>query len=270
MDEPGRRAPSLSGETRLFAILGDPIAQVKSPGGMTQGFAARGRDAILVPMHVASSDLAGVVERLARIRNFDGTIATMPHKFACFDLCASVGERARVLRAVNVMRRDHAGGWHGDMLDGLAFVAAIEAKGFAPRDRNALLVGAGGAGSAIGLALLEAGVARLAIHDSDPTRRAALIALLTRRAPGRVTVGTNDPASFDLVAHATPAGMHEDDPLPIDVARLSPGCFVGCLITAPAISPLVAAARAKGCATSSGGDLYEASQRLMLDFFIGV
>ena len=61
--------------------------------------------------------------------------------------------------------------------------------------------------------------------------------------------------------------MSPADPLPVDVERLAPGTFVGCVITAPAVSPWIAAARARGCGRSMvGADMYRAVQTLMLDF----
>ncbi|MFX5574779.1 ThiF family adenylyltransferase, partial [Acinetobacter baumannii] len=79
------------------------------------------------------------------------------------------------LGAVNILRRTPDGGWFGEMFDGLGFVGGVRARGGEPGGKRALLVGAGGAGSAIALALVEAGVRELAIHDEDGLRRDALI-----------------------------------------------------------------------------------------------
>ena len=62
--------------------------------------------------------------------------------------------------------------------------------------------------------------------------------------------------------------MKPADPLPVDVARLSPRTFVGCVITAPAISPLIAAARERGCNTSTGTEMYGALQSAMVEFLL--
>ena len=51
-------------------------------------------------------------------------------------------------------------------------------------------------------------------------------------------------------------GMRADDPYPVDVTRLTPATFVGDVVTKPAVPPLVAAARAAGCATSTGADMF--------------
>ena len=259
-------AVAVNGATRLHIIVGDPIVQVQSPAGMTRAFAADGENAVLLPVHVTPSDLGALLAAISPVRNLDGIIATIPHKFACYRFCSSASERARFLGAVNIMRRTADGAWHGDMLDGLGFVGAIRAKGCEPRGLRALLVGAGGAGSAIAYSLLEEGVGELAIHDADPARRDALIARLAKMAKVPVIAGSSDPAGFGLVVNASPAGMQPGDPYPVDPARLAPATFVGCVITAPEVSPIVAAARALGRNASTGIDMYNAAQKMMLDF----
>ena len=261
--------PAPSGGTRLYVIVGDPIAQVRSPAGVSAAFAARGHDGILVPVRVAPTDLPDFLSVATRLKNLDGIVVTIPHKFACYQACASATERAHFLRTVNLMRRRADGSWHGDMVDGLGFVGAARAKGIDPKGMRALLVGAGGAGSAIALTLVEAGVSELAIHDSASERRDTLIGRLNGLGKAPVRVGTVDPAGFDFVANATPAGMKEGDPLPVDAARLAPSAYCGCVITKPEVSPFIAAARKAGCVTGTGTDMYQQHQGIMVDFLLG-
>lgn len=260
--------PAPSGATRLYVIVGDPIAQVRSPAGVSTAFAARGHDGILMPVQVAPTDLPDFLSVATRLRNLDGIVVTIPHKFACYQACASATERAHFLRTVNLMRRRADGSWHGDMVDGLGFVGAARAKGIDPAGMRALLVGAGGAGSAIALALVEAGVSQLAIHDSATERRDALIGRLNGLGKAPVRAGTMDPAGFDFVGNATPAGMKEGDPPPVDVARLAPSAYCGCVITKPEVSPFIAAARKAGCVTGTGTDMYQQHQGIIVDFLL--
>ena len=257
----------LNGATSVIGIAGDPIAQVKSPAGMTQGLAARGLNAVVVPFHVTRAALPEFMRGIALAGNVSGMIITVPHKLACHELCATTSPRSALLRAVNVMRRNADGTWHGDMFDGEGFVSSLRRAGCVPQGERVLLAGAGGAGSAIALALLEAGVAELAIHDSDTVRRDALIAQLAPVAGGRLRVGSPDPAGFGVVANATPAGMRAGDPLPVDVTRLSPSAFVGDVITVPAETPFLLAARALGCGTQGGIGMFNEVCALMLDFY---
>jgi shikimate dehydrogenase len=271
---PGMKSPTvsgtaLSGETRVIAIVGDPVAQVKSPAGVTRALVERGRNCVVIPVHVAPGDLDAFMRGAAVAKNFDGIIATVPHKFAAFGYCSTASERARLLGAANVLRRSRDGAWHGDMLDGIAFVEAMRAAGCEPRGRRALLVGAGGAGSAIGLALLDAGVAELAVHDGDARRRDDLLARLATRPGAALGAGSADPTGYTIIANATPAGMRPGDPYPVEVDRLTPQMFVGDVVTEPAVPPLITAARRAGCATHTGSDMFAAGAVLVAEFMLG-
>ena len=259
----------LSGATRLHYIVGDPIAQVKSPAGVTADLQASGHQAVCVPAHVAPADLSAWLAGVSLAQNVDGVIVTVPHKFACHDLCATTSERAAFLHTVNTMRRNADGSWHGDMFDGLGYVTAMREKGCDPASKKALLVGAGGAGSAIAHALVTAGVSELALFDADDARRNTLVQRLAGMGRCPVGHGTADPSGFDIVINATPMGMRDGDPLPVDVTRLLPTTFVGCVITSPAVSPLVAAARAQGCHTMTGADMFARVRDLMVAFLLG-
>jgi shikimate dehydrogenase len=262
---------ALDGETRLHLILGDPIAQVKSPGGVTRSFAARGANAAMLPAHVVAEEFDDFLRGVGAARNLDGLTITVPHKFAAAAHCATLTERARLLGAVNVMRRNADRSWHGDMLDGAAMVAAIRAAGGELSGQHALLVGAGGAGTAIAQALLQAGVASLALHDADAARTEALLGRLQPVAGGtRLRALTAaEPEGCTLVVNATPAGMRPDDPIPVPAARLRAQMFVADVITAPEVTPLLAAARALGCGTSTGLDMFAAQVDLIADFLLG-
>ena len=205
-------------------------------------------------------------------QNLDSIVVTVPHKFACYGLCRSATERASFLGAVNLMRRNADGSWHGEMVDGPGFVGAVRANGGEPNGQRVLLIGAGGAGSAIALEMVEAGVRELAIHDADHKRRDALIAKLNTRKGANVMIGSTDPTGFDIVANATPAGMNAGDPYPVDVTKFTPAMFVGCVITSPPTSPptspMVAAARKVGCKTSVGLDMVKAELDMMVEFLV--
>ena len=255
----------LSGETRIHLIVGDPIAQVKTPAGLTRVFAERGADAICIPMQVPPRDFDAFMSAAKRVLNIDGIVITVPHKLAAVRHCDTLSERARILGAVNVMRREGDGRWFGDMVDGVALVAALHASGFDPMDRRALVVGAGGAGSAVALALMEAG-ARLSVCDVDTGRRDELV---KRLAPlGQVAAGSSDPSGFDLVVNATPMGMTPADPLPVDATRLASKALVADFVTKPAVTPLLEAARRRGSPIVTGEAIFRGD--ILADFFLRV
>ncbi len=259
---------TLSGATRVHVIVGDPISQVKSPFGVTQAFEAHGRDAVCIPAHVATKDLRQWFEGVSLARNVDGVIVTVPHKFDCHAWCATSSPRAQFLGAVNTIRRNADGSWHGDMFDGLGYVTAMQKHGCDLQGKRALLVGAGGAGSAIAHSLVLAGVSALAIHDENVERRESLIARLNSLQMGQVFTGSSSPAGFDVAINATPVGMRDGDPAPIDVDGITADMFIGCVITVPEVPPLIAAARAKGCKTSTGADMFVQVRELMVNFLL--
>jgi shikimate dehydrogenase len=76
-----------------------------------------------------------------------------------------------------------------------------------------------------------------------------------------------DPAGFDIVVNATPLGMKEGDPLPMDVSRISPSSFVGEVVMKQEITPFLAAARARGCAIQIGTDMLFEQIPAYLEFF---
>ncbi|MBB2164792.1 shikimate dehydrogenase [Gluconacetobacter sp. 1b LMG 1731] len=262
---------NIDGKTSIYPIIGDPIVQVKSPAGMTEAFQARGANAICIPAHVVPDDFAGFTRALLTMRNVGGFIATIPHKFTTAEICRSLSRRSRILGAANVARRARDGGWHGDMLDGAAFLQAQRNAGAEPAGASALLIGAGGAGSAIACALLEPGIADLGICDSDEGRVTRLIDRLAQgglAARARLHRAPADPEGYAMICNASPAGMRPDDPYPVRVDGLRADMVVGDVVTQPALTPLIAAARQKGCSTATGTQMYEVVQRLMLEFFL--
>jgi shikimate dehydrogenase len=261
--------PALHGATRIHVTIGDPIAQVKSPAGVTQGFFARGRDAIMIPLQVKPADVEDFFRLAKKLPTLDGIIITVPHKPFAFRHCDTTTERARVLEVCNVMRRDPDGRWFGDMTDGGGFVAALRANSFEPKGKRALQIGAGGAGSAIALALCTEGASALTLCDLDTGKRDALIARLGRHGHTVTAAGTPDPAGYDLIVNATPAGMKAGDPLPVDPAKLSASQFVADVITMPAVTPLLAAARTSACGTQTGVQMFEAQVDFITEFLLG-
>lgn len=259
---------TLNGATRVIAIIGDPIAQVKSPAGVTGSLNELGRNTVVVPIQVTTGDVDEFICGVSLAKNFDSIIVTVPHKFATYRHCATATERAHFLGAVNILRRNADGGWHGDMFDGMGFVGGIRAVGCKTEGQRALLIGAGGAGSAIALALLEAGVSELAIHDQDEKRRDALLGRLQATYGVKVTKGATDPSGFTLVVNATPTGMRAEDPYPLQVEKLTAQMFVGDVITSPVVTPLIEAARRVGCGTQVGVGMFTAELALMLDFLL--
>lgn len=257
----------LDGETRLFLIIGDPIGQVRSPRYLTEIVVQRGANMLVVPAHVTTADLPAFMDSVRLMRNLDGIIATIPHKFALLGYADAPSERAAFIGSANILRRSSEG-WTADNLDGVGYLDGISRLGFDIAGRRALLTGAGGAGSAIAYEILARGAAALAIHDIDTGRRDALVRRLAARFGERVGPGGTDPTGYDLVANASPSGMNPGDPLPVDAGRLAAGQFVADVITKPDVSPLVERARALGCRTMTGAGMFDAQAELLVDVML--
>jgi shikimate dehydrogenase len=260
----------LSGATRIYFIVGDPIAQVRSPAGVTAALRAAGRDALVVPAHVAPADLPVFFTGVKPMHNVDGVIITVPHKFSAAGYCTTLSDEAAFLGAVNTLRRMPDGHWHGGMFDGTGFVAALNDAGCEPTGKRALLIGAGGAGSAIGHALVSAGVGSLDVRDNDADRTTSLTGRLNALQRGKVGSAAADVEAhtFDIVVNASPLGMRADDPLPIDVSRLRPQTFVGDVVTKPPLTPFIEAARARGCPTVTGTQMFGRVCDRMVEFLL--
>ena len=146
---------------------------------------------------------------------------------------------------------------------------ALALKGVKLAGYKALLVGAGGAGSAIAYALATGGLRELAIHDQDTVRRDTLVQRLASLGQCKVVAGSSDPTGFDIAINATPIGMKEGDPYPIDASKFKPDMFVGCVITAPTVPPMITTARALGCNTLTGTEMFAQVKDLMVEFLMG-
>lgn len=257
----------ITGHTRLFGIVADPISHVKTPQGLNPLMRDRGVDGVLVPFHVSPPDLATFVHTLRALRNFGGAIVTVPHKTAIVALCDAVEPPAAAVGAVNCIRREDDGRIVGAILDGKGFVEGLRSEGIPVEGRSVFLAGAGGAASAIAFALADAGIGRLAIANRTRTRSADLAERLAIVYPVlAVDTAPASPAGFDLVINATALGLREMDPLPLDVTVLNGREIVAEIIMSPRTTPLLAAAAAKGCRIQYGQPMLDCQLELMADF----
>ena len=257
---------NLNGRTRLYPLLGDPIVYARSPDWLSKHMAKRGMNMISLPMEVPDGSLEVVMAGLAATKNVDGLSLTMPHKITGYAYCATVTETSRMLGVVSALRRNKDGSWHGHTTDGDAFVKAQIDNGARVKGARVLVLGAGGAGSAIVISMLDAGAAEVIVHDADEARARKIVDLLQGRAMDRVKVGSSDPTGFDIVSNATPMGMAEGDPLPLDPDKLAPAMFVGDVVAGHGETPLMKVAREAGCGTADGDAMVIAVLDVMCDF----
>jgi shikimate dehydrogenase len=219
-------------------------------------------------MDCSTPHFESLLRAVFSLGNIIGALITMPHKVAVVDLLDQVTATVRVAGACNAVRRTPDGRLEGDMFDGAGFVRGVIRKGFDPAGRRALVVGSGGVGRAIAASLAGAGVSAIALFDVNALAAEQLAARLSNHYPAiDVSTGSNDPAGFDLVVNASPLGMNDGDPLPVDVSRLTSRTFVGEVVMRHETTALLAAAQARGCQTQLGTDMLFEQIPAYLEYF---
>jgi shikimate dehydrogenase len=202
-------------------------------------------------------------------RNSPGCIVTVPHKSAAAALLDELTDRARLLGAVNMIRRTASGHLAGDMIDGLGFMEALARSGFDAKGKRAVVFGAGAVGRALLLSLTDAGVSRIAFHEPDDARRAALVELASAAGVGSrfSTDAAENLESADLAVNASPVGMNGDTAMAFDPARLPRHALVADVVTNPVQTPLLLASNAAGLRTQDGVAMSDAQLAMQLKYF---
>ena len=258
----------ISGHTTLLAHLGYPTHTFKAPLIYNPWFEAKGIDAVVVPMGVQAAHYPDFFRSLFSLTNIRGALVTMPHKVTTTELVDDMSRAARVAGAANAVLLRADGTLYADQFDGTGFVRGVLRKGFELQGRRALVVGNGGVGSPIAASLAEVGVATLALFDPNAEASTSLQRRLVEHFPDlEVRTGSADPDGFDLVVNASPLGMADDDPLPVDVTRLAPTTFVGEVVMRTRFTPFLQAARERGCPVQVGTDMLFEQIPAYLEFF---
>lgn len=256
---------TIDGLTRVIPHLACPSAHLKTPALFNARCAALGINAVVVPWEVAPGDLAATFAALRPARSVAGVIVTIPHKETASDHCDRLEGIAAELKVANIIRREADGRLTGAMLDGVGFLAGLRAEGIEPEGRRVLLLGAGGAATAIAQALVGAGVAELVIANRTAARGARLAARLIALTPGApVRPGPADGRGFALIVNATSVGLGGDPALPLPAETIDASSTVAEVIMAPAMTPLLIAAEARGARIHLGAHMLTAQ----IDAFI--
>lgn len=262
----------ISGSTRIFPVIACPVEQVRAPVLFNAYFARHDIDARVVPLKVEPDKYIATVRNLMAIENVGGIFVSIPHKPTSIAAVDEASPRASVAGAANVIYRDAGGKLHGDLIDGEGFVRALDrtraGTAFDYRQASALVVGSGGVGAAVAAALAARGIGRLAIFDTRLDAAAALCRRL-QTAFGHTQFLVREPsaAGYDLVVNCTPFGMHDDDPLPIDLAGVAPSCIVADCGMKIEMTRLLREAEARGCRIQKGKEMLIEQAPLYLELF---
>ena len=258
----------IDGNTRLIAHVGYLTSSFKAPMIYNPWFEAKGINAVVMPMGIKAEDYPSIIPSIFRLTNFHGALVTMPHKVTTVAMMDEVSVAARIAGACNAILLRPDGSLLGDMFDGEGFVRGVLRKGKQVTGASVLVVGSGGVGSAIAASFAGAGISRLGLFDVNAASCEALAGRLATHYPKlTLDIGTRDPQGYDIVVNATPIGMNDGDPLPMDVDRIDPRALVGEVVMKQKFTPFLRAARDKGCTVQVGTDMLFEQIPAYLEFF---
>ena len=258
----------IDGNTEIIAHIGYPTYAFKAPLIYNPWFDKVGINSLVVPMSCQIEPFPRFLRSVFNLGNIRGALITMPHKVSTVGLLDEVLPTAAIAGSCNAVRRLADGRLQGDMFDGEGFVRGIKRKGFEPKGRRALVVGAGGVGCAIAASLAAAGVLEMDLFDVNAASAQGLANRLLQHYPAMtIRTGHNDPAGFELLVNATPMGMKDGDPLPVDMTRLDPSTFVGEVVMKTDMTAFLTAAQALGCPIQIGSDMLYEQIPAYLEYF---
>jgi shikimate dehydrogenase len=253
----------MSGTRPYAEVIGDPIAQSKSPAIHTFWLERLGIDADYRAAHVTADGLPAYLAARRADPSWRGCNVTMPHKQAIIPLLDRIDPQAAAIGAVNTVVPEGDGRLAGYNTDAAGFLEPL-APLLDQRHlyRMARVLGAGGAARAIVSALAGRGF-HVVLAARDPTKAQALLAELAPKGDHHAVDLTHfaPPTDFafddragllDLVVNASPLGMAGQPPLAFDFSHAPPGSVVYDIVTNPLETPLLAEARARGFATVDG------------------
>lgn len=267
--------------TRYAEVIGDPIAQSKSPAIHNHWIKQLGIDAHYDREHVRADALADYIARRADDPQWAGCNVTMPHKLSVMEHLDTLDPLAKQIGAVNTVVREADGSLAGYNTDAAGFLEPL-AEDLAQQHyfRMARVLGTGGAARAIVAGLLEHGIT-VVLAGRDPAKARAMLDELDPG--GQHHVAPLDHFSdatdfefddregcFDLVVNASPLGMIGQPPLQLDFSHVPPGSVVYDIVTAPLETPLLREARDRGFRTVDGLSMLIGQAAVAFGKFFGV
>lgn len=257
----------ITGKSRIMFVLADPVDHVRASAVLNAYFAGIGEDVATSPLHVRSGDLSVVVDAIRCMANVVGFGVTIPHKVAIIALLDEITPNARLIGAVNFVRRERDGRLVGDNMDAPGFIAGLHSHRCTAVGKRVLQLGAGGAGRATALAIAQAGAAELWIANRDEAKARALADAVQAVYPGtKVRAGSARAETFDLIVNTTPLGMKVGDALPIDISGISRSTVVYDIIVYPPVTRLMEIAQGRGAVTIGGKAMLDEQMALVADF----
>ena len=265
---PMNQVDFVNGKTRVYGIVGDPIEQVRSPEMVTWEMQKRDHNAVLIPMHIARDEFDTVMPHIMRMRNLDGLIFTIPFKAQAIALAKTLGPQASQIGAINALKKHSNGAWSGEIFDGMGCVEAFKQKGITLQDKRLQLIGLGGAGSAICVALAYEKPKLLRLFDINPQTTERMVQMVNTISPQTVVeVGLPLAEGIDILLNASPVGMLSDARLPLAVEQFKKELIVFDAIVMPENTPLLTLAQDCGCQVVRGREMMLGQISKIVDYF---
>lgn len=266
------RYDNITENTHVFGVIGDPVAHSMSPLVHNFAFEAAGIDAVYVPLRIPQDTFAPSLNDLDRI-GMRGFSVTIPHKQAAADFSQHSSESVRAIGAANTLIRSDAGEWHSDNTD---YDAALNSVLLGLNKENpdeadlmgrkVMLLGAGGAARAVALAMVRCG-AVVTIAGRTHKRAIELAEEIGCLHCSWENRGAGEP---DILINCTPVGMHpEVDDSPYAEHWLTEDMLVFDTVYNPETTLLIKDARAKGCKTVSGIEMFVRQAAQQFEMFTG-
>ncbi len=248
--------------TAVYGVIGDPVRHSLSPEIHNAAFRLVGLDAVYVAFPVVEGHGAAALDAM-RVFGVAGLSVTMPHKTVIARAVDEASDDVVALDAANTVLRLPHGRLGAESTDGGGCVDALVAAGCNPSRKRCLVIGAGGAGRSVVLALARAGAAEIGIVNRDDSRAASALTLAGAVGVRRTVDAVSE---AEIIINATPQGMGSSTDLPLDPDRLAPGQVVNDLIYNPRETALLVAARARGvtCVDGLGMLLHQAARQFTL------
>ncbi|MBD8555053.1 shikimate dehydrogenase [Rhizobium sp. CFBP 8762] len=264
--------PNLDGNSRVYAVFGDPIHQVQTPRLINPIFAAAGVNIYAVPFQISAEHFAAAWDIFSAIPNLCGISTTIPHKVAAAKKCSTLTPTAKAVGAVNCVQRTEDGQMNGALFDGIGFVDGLGEAKSRLHGARVLLVGAGGAGRTIAFALAEEGVSKIDLMDLSAESVAFTTAMVNRFRAEECAVAIDGSAGwdYDIVVNASPIGVKGDSKFPMPASAIRPDMLIADIASLSEETALLRAAKAAGATVSDGNDMLLAQIRLMAGFAAGL
>lgn len=249
----------IKGTTKLVGLIGWPVNHSLSPQMHNAAFADKGLDFCYVAFPVKPAALKQAILGL-RALGMIGANVTQPHKEKVLYYLDEASSEAQTIGAVNtiLVEENRLLGYN---TDAMGFLISLEKEAKVQLEgKRIVVIGTGGAGRAISVGAAFSRVREITLTDVVKDKAKRLVAAI-QAVRSEVKTTALEPASeqfaksveaADIVVNATPLGLRPDDPLPLDPAHLSKKTFVFDAIYIPAETPLLKAAREKGCRTLNG------------------